>query len=313
MNVPAAAAGGVADVKLEAWRFEGRACEGRKKDEGARPRNLNSVSALVISSLLLASSARGDEVASAGRKALKQYENSVLTIKLVLNQSMAFGGRQGHKQEERSEVTGTVIGEKGLIVVSLAATDPAGTMGNVMSAMGDEGQKIKMGSEISDIKILLPGGREVPGRVVLRDKDLDLAFVVPSESNGEKWTPVDLEKSSRPAVLDEAIVLNRLGQVAGRSPSASVGRITAVIEKPRTYYVIDHDLGSLALGSPVFGVDGNLVGLMAIRTSPLQGRMGIGAMFSGASAMGIIPVIVPAEQIREAAAQVPKEPAKPAP
>lgn len=257
--------------------------------------------------MALVSTGRADEAAVAGRDLLKKYENAVLTIKLVINQAMSYGGRQGRKQEEKSEVTGTVINDSGLIVVSLSATDPASAMAGVMGGGGESDSQMKMESDISDIRIALPGGRDIPGKIVLRDKDLDLAFVVPSTTSKDKWTAVDLGVASRPNMLDQVIVLNRLGHVASRTPSASVGRITAIVDKPRTYYVMDHDMGSLGLGSPVYGTDGKLIGLLAIRTAPLQSRLGMAAMFSGASSMGIMPVVVPADQIKEAAEQVPAE------
>ena len=36
-----------------------------------------------------------------------------------------------------------------------------------------------METEVNDIKILLEDGAEVPAEIVLRDKDLDLAFIRP--------------------------------------------------------------------------------------------------------------------------------------
>lgn len=263
--------------------------------------------AVLVSLLLGLSVARADDVAAAGRQIFQKSEQAVLTIKLVINQSFSIGGRSQRKQEEKSEVTGTVISPKGLIVVSLAATDPASTMASLYGGGGDEENRLKSDSTISDIKILLPGGREVPGRIVLRDKDLDLAFILPVDNGKEDWSFVSLKDHGRPALLDPVVVLNRLGQVAGRTASVSAGRVTAMVEKPRTYYVIDHDMGSLSLGSPVFAADGKLLGVLAIRTSPPQGRMGMGAMFSGASAMGLLPVIVPADQIQEAAEQAPEK------
>ncbi len=261
---------------------------------------------MTIVSLCLAVAVRADDIAQAGRKALKAHEDAVLTLKLVLDQSMSMGGRQSQKREAKSEVTGTVIGKSGLIVVALSATDPTAAMAAMLGGEEAEG-RVKFETSISDIRIVLPSGREVPGKVVLRDKDLDLAFVMPAENGKEKWNPVDLSAGARPELLDEVIVLNRLGQVAGRSASVSIGRITTLVEKPRTYYVMDHDMASLGLGSPVFGANGKLIGILAIRTAISQSSMSMNAMFSGASSMGLLPVIVPADQVKEVADQAPEK------
>ena len=61
---------------------------------------------------------------------------------------------------------------------------------------------------------------------------------------------IDLSKSAPAQLLDEVITLNRLNSAAGRAYAASVERISAVIQKPRTFYIPDSTMTSTTLGSP---------------------------------------------------------------
>ena len=49
------------------------------------------------------------------------------------------------------------------------------------------------------MKILLDDGTEVPAEIVLRDKDLDLAFIRPKAKPASPMTSVDLTKSGPPS------------------------------------------------------------------------------------------------------------------
>src|SRR2546422_5707095 len=109
-------------------------------------------------------------------------------------------------------------------------------------------------------------GAEIPAEIVLRDKDLDLAFIRPKTKPASPMPAVDLNKSVPAKVLDQVITLNRLGRAAGRAHSASVERISAVVQKPRTFYIPDSTMTTTGLGSPAFTPDGTLVGLVVMRT-----------------------------------------------
>jgi len=157
---------------------------------------------------------------------------------------------------------------------------------------------------LSDVKILFEDGTEVPAEVVLRDKDLDLAFVRPKSKITAELTPLDLSKSGRVDLLDQVIALNRLGNAAGRAYAASFERIAAVVERPRLFYVPETSFTTTALGAPAFTLDGKLVGLFVMRT--LRGRSSGGGMgMMGMQPENITGIILPADDIQKAAKQVP--------
>src|SRR5438552_8665569 len=150
-----------------------------------------------------------------------------------------MAGRGAESNESRQDVTGTVVDPSGLTVLSLSATDPGQMLQTMMAGGSDDESKFKMETELSDVKILLDDGTEMPAEVVLRDRDLDLAFIRPKTRPAAPMLAIDQAKSGRAQVLDQIITLNRLGEAAGRAYAVSVDRITAVVLKPRLFYVPD--------------------------------------------------------------------------
>ena len=68
----------------------------------------------------------------------------------------------------------------GLTVVSLFTTDPTSPSRKMMG-MDLEEMGFKIETEIKRADILAADGNEIPAEVVLRDKDLDLAFLRPKQ------------------------------------------------------------------------------------------------------------------------------------
>ena len=254
---------------------------------------------LVSSSIVLS-----DENAVTGRTILEKHHDAVITVKLVIKQGVSYGGRDTNKRESKTETTGTVIDPSGLTVISLFATDPTSLYSNMVSG-GDEDMQLKFESEVSDVKLVMPDGTEIAAKIILRDKDLDLAYVRPTDKPGKAFKFADLTKASKPQILDEVFVVNRLGKVANRTNSISIDRIEAIVSKPRTFYIPGQN-GQGGLGAPVFSANGQIIGVVLLRTIKSDGGSDIGSMLSsGLSGMGILPVILPAEVILEGAKQAP--------
>lgn len=256
---------------------------------------------------LLAAPCRGDEISDKGRAIFQQHQHSVVTVQIVVKSKFSMAGVGGQSNESRQDVTGTVVDSAGLTVVSLAATDPGQMMQNMFSSMSDEDMKFKMDTELSDLKILLEDGTEVPAEVVLRDKDKDLAFIRPKSKLAAPLPALDLASSAKAAVLDQVIALNRLGNAAGRAYAASVERISAVVERPRLFYVPETSMTTTTLGAPAFTLDGKLLGLFVMRSLKGGGGGGGGGLFGMLSmqAQSMTAIIVPAEDILKAVKQVP--------
>jgi S1-C subfamily serine protease len=249
------------------------------------------------------STAGADEITDKGREILAKYQHAVVTVEVVtkLNYSMSGTGSQGN--EIKQDLTGTVVDPSGLTVLALSSCDPGNMMQAIMSSMSEDDEdssKVKMDTEIGDVKVMLEDGTELPAEVVLRDKELDLAFIRPKSKPATPMAALDLNHSAKAGVLDPVITLNRLGQSAGRAYAASVERITAVVQKPRLFYIPGSELTSTTLGSPAFTLDGNVIGLFVLRTS--NSKNGGMNLFSGRTE-ALTPIIVPAADVAKAAQQ----------
>jgi hypothetical protein len=251
------------------------------------------LSALALMLAGATATCHADEVGEKGREILKQHQHSVVTVQVVLKMSYAGAAKS---TENRQDLTGTVVDPSGLTVLALSACDPSDMYQRMMS---DAASGPKLETEVTDIKILLSDGTELPSEIVLRDKDLDLAFIRPKTKPGSPMTAVDLTQSAPAQLLDQVITLNRLNSAAGRAYAASVERVSAVIQKPRTFYVPDSTMTSTTLGSPAFSLEGKVVGVLVMRAISSKG----GATRSYRDNMASI--ILPAEDILKAAKQAP--------
>ncbi len=252
--------------------------------------NLNRIAAAWI---LLAATCHADEWADKGRDIFKKNQHAVVTVQVVVKTTYSGGGRSSNPTESKSDLTGTVISPSGLAVLALSSVDPA----ELYRRLSDD---IKIDTQINDIKILLDDGAEIPSEIVLRDKDLDLAFIRPKTRPSAPMAAVDLSQSAAAAMLEPIITLNRLNQAAGRAYCASAERIAAVIQKPRTFYIPDTSQSATSLGSPAFALNGNIVGIFVMRAV----NAGEAGMRNAREYMTAI--IIPAEDILKGAKQAPE-------
>jgi len=250
-----------------------------------------------------ASLSRADEMADKGREIFKKNQRAVVTVQVVVKMKFSVPGMGGQANESKQDVTGTVVDPSGLTVLALSSCEPGDMIQSMMAGMSDEDMKFKMETELSDVKLLLDDGTELPADIVLRDKDLDLAFVRPVTKPASAMMALDLSKSATAQVLDQVITLNRLGKAAGRAYAASVERISAVVQKPRLFYVPGSEMTSTTLGSPAFSLDGNVLGVFVMRSVSQKGG-GIG-MFNFRP-QGLTTIILPAADILKAARQAPE-------
>jgi len=253
--------------------------------------------------LLSASSVLADQQAATGRQLAAKWEKAIVTIQLVVQSSVSYDGQDGGKRETKSEATGTVINPSGLVVMSLSATSPEEAMGQMMS---QGSRNVKVSSQITDIKIITGDGTEIPAKIVLRDKDLDLAFIRPKRKPASPMTAINLAKAVKLSQFDESIILYRLGNSANRQIAGVLDRVQTVLNKPRTQYAMGMSAMSASLGAPVFAMDGNVSGMLLLRSQP-SGVTDSSGTFSGLSGMGMMYIVLPADNIIEAAKQAPAQ------
>ena len=252
--------------------------------------------------LLPAAGGAQSDARAAARELVRKWQDAIVNVRVTLKLRMSMGGREMNATDDSADTVGTVIDPSGLTVLSLGSLNPGAMMNKIIGAASQGNDRPQLSSEPTDVKMRIPDGREVAAKIVLRDEDLDLAFLMPTAKLEKPLVAIDLANATKPSLLDEVVVLSRLGRVGGWAPAASLHNIGAIIEKPRTFFVTDASGSGSSMGTPAFLPNGKLVGLMTLRSID-PGRPGMLAMMGNSEGLGLLPVILPAEDVLEIAKQ----------
>jgi S1-C subfamily serine protease len=244
---------------------------------------------LLSSSLLHAADGPLKEKAIALQTA---HKDSVLYLTAVVEIEVTAGENPTRKEERKVEMIGTVLRPDGLIVVPNSTLDVAANVDG-RTVNGPQGPiKLSAKGTTKEVKILMPDGTEVSAKVAFKDPDLDLAFIRPEKPTEAKFTPVNTADSAPLGILDDVIILGRMGKDLNREPVVLTTEVISIISKPRTFAKV----GSQSLGMPAFNSAGKFVGVGI-------NRFGAKSESENQSAMPNN-VILPAADLLEAAAQV---------
>lgn len=256
------------------------ACMRNQKFEGTK-KIILSCASILFCLTLIQKPLWADQTADLTREIINKWQNAVITTKIVMEM---------YEYERKMEALATIIDPSGLAVLSLSNIDPSAASGLSSGTSGEE-------AKVKDVKMLMNDETEIPARVVLRDRDLDLAFIRPIEELKEPLFNIDLGDNALPEIMDQIVVLSRFGSIAGYVSAASLCRIQAVIEKPRVLYMPDPLAGLVSgLGTPVFSLNGKVVGILLLRVKKSREMMS-NEMFRGMGGMDMLPVILPAQEV----------------
>jgi len=232
--------------------------------------------------------ARADETAEAAREIGRKLGDAVLTVRVVIKTRVVVEGRQMNESENANETVATVVSPEGLAVCALSEVDPS----HQLEMMREAGSDYQFEAEMADLKLIKPDGKELAAEVVVQDKDLDVAVLRPSEPPAEPLAAIDLTQERTPEMLEQLVVLSRLGEVANRAASVTLDRVQAIVQKPRTLYITGVNAWVSGLGCPVFALDGKLVGIVVMRSMPAT------AGGPGGGGSSNMPVVLPAADVR---------------
>jgi hypothetical protein len=237
------------------------------------------------------------DLESAARATAEQSGKAVVTVRLVLK--LKAGGQE---HEQKMEVPGVIIDPTGLTLASASSIDPSGAFRRMVDA---QRQRVNIESEVKEPVILLEDGSELEAAVVLKDTDLDLAFIRPRDP-GLKLPAVTLKpRSGTVPLLTRIYVLGRLSKLANRALSVATGEVRTYVRGPSPYYVTDGESSSF-VGSLAYTADGVPLGLFVKRFATSIDTSG------GRGSDSVMTVLRPVDKVLELADQARKMPVAPA-
>ena len=261
----------------------------------------------IIACLWLAASAvqaqDDHQLRNVARKALQNYEKAVITLSAVVKleiKGQDMGGAGEH--EIKTQCVAAIIDPSGLAVTSLTNLSPQNSMGRIRYG----GRSVEIDSQVEEVKYRLSDGTEVPARLVLKDDDLDLAFLAPlkplDEPTRQKISVIPLgDGTAQAELLDPTIFICRATDSLNYVPILEVDKIVAVISTPRTCY-----LGNMTiLGATVFDAQGKFMGIVA-RCIKAEGNDGMARLSSSMISRLILPAADVARLVPQAKDEVKK-------
>lgn len=229
---------------------------------------------------------------------LEKHKDAIVSVKAVVKQNIAMGMREmgGWGGDRKIEVGGTMINAQGLVVTSYGQIDFSHyyEMFGRMGGGEEDDPKLKASITVEDVKIVLNDGKELEAEIVLKDKDLDLAFIRPKKTKDLNLAHLELKAAAEPKILDEYVAIGRSSRETGRAPMIWIGEIAGVLKKPRTYYMAS----GYGLGVPVFDLSGNVLGLYLNRRSSSRE--------DSADYLSSGPAVLPTADVLEIMKQIPE-------
>jgi len=205
------------------------------------------------------------------RKIFAEKQEAVIWVSAVAKVSFhAEGLKDGPAnipdREQKMETLATLIDAGGMAVTALSNIDPSRDFTGREIRTRSGTLNLEANAVLKEVKLILGDGTEIPSEVVMRDADLDLAFIRPREGSkelkGVTFQGLDLKNGATANVADDVVTLGRMDEVLNRVPSVTRGHITSVTRKPREFL----RASGAALGCPTFLADGKLVGIAVNRT-----------------------------------------------
>lgn len=226
--------------------------------------------------------------------------DAIVRVMGTLKARMSASGRDNAMPDQAVQASATVLDPTGLTVVTLSAIDPGSFMARNPNLAA---RKMSMTTEIVDLKLRLADGKEVPANIVLRDSDLDLLFIRPTTAPASPMSALDSSAGTL-AAMDPVVIVQRFGEATGWKTAAALGTVEVVVDRPRTFYQVAMITTGNGIGATVFDMKGQFAGIVTLRpTEEAKANALSGLNGDALRAIGVIPSVLPASDIREIAKQ----------
>jgi len=265
---------------------------------------------LIMAGLLVASVGvlrAGDKEIKTARAILDVNQQALVEIRAVVKLSMESADLPLPNSNEAQHVmvSAVVIDPSGLAVASATLINPISAIPAISFEINGEKKSIAMKGVLSDIKMVMADGTEIPAKLVLEDHDLDLAFFMPMHGDTDKpaaFRCVTCSARAKPDLFDKIVVIDRLSETLNREATVGIHRINAIVEKPRTFFV-SADLQNISV--PVFNLKKEFIGFAVTRIG--QKSSDLSEMISRMANAGGSIVILPVQDIMSTAQQIKKK------
>ena len=230
----------------------------------------SAVFALAVTLIAPAFAGVPDPGGDVSRKIFAANRDSVLWISVVAKISYTTEGATDSPMnmpdtESKFEGYATVVSTNGLLVTALSAIDPSRAISGREYTTRSGKVRVDASVVIKEVLIIMPDGVEVPAEVVMKDTDLDLAFIRAKADSKQfklaKFVPIDIKDSAKAVMAEETVTLLRADEVLNRQPSVVRGQVTVLVTKPREFIRAT----SGAPGTPTFNTDGKFLGIGTVR------------------------------------------------
>jgi hypothetical protein len=241
------------------------------------------VVAIATAGVSLGARAQSTDERAAARAVVGKYAGAMVAVRATVHIQGSVSGKDLPARDQTISAGAAVLDPSGLAVLSLSRLEPDESLTRALTQLAPTA-KVDVSSELTGVQLRLPNGREVPAHVVLRDQDLDLAFVRPEAPLPAPLAAIDAP-SAKPILFDLLVVLLHGVEPDGTGVAAGLAYVDSIVQKPRLYF---SRAGTTSVGAPVFDKAGSFVGLVVLRkTGPRN----------------TAPSILPADDLREIAKQ----------
>ena len=258
---------------------------------------------LLLAALLAALPDLGaaEAASAAARRLVAEKSDAVVVVRATVSMTVSAGDQPSQSQDRAVETLGTVVSPDGSVLVPASSIDP-GSMADGRTVQTPGGPlRLSVVSDVKEAFIVLADGTELPAKVVIKDKDLNLALLAPVAKPAQPLVALETKAEVELKVADEVVVLGRMGKSLERAPRADIDQVCAVISKPRPFAVIHLPYP----GCPVLDLDGRLAGVTSAKADGEDMESGQG--------MGFTPVVIPVATLRRFLEAGAKTMAAPAP
>ncbi len=191
----------------------------------------------MVASLGMSTPAQAEDQSETFKKLKEQYGGALVTCKFVA---------RANGQEREFERDATLVSKDGMVLISLS----------LILGRNDA-------IEQTDFKILIGDDTEgIDAKLIVTDKDTDLAWVKITGKLPEKLTYVDLSKQAELKAGDEVFAVGRMSKFFDHKVMVSSGQVAGKVDKPLDFYVVN-DV-SVGPGAIIFNKEGKVAGVVTL-------------------------------------------------